>query len=311
MRPMKRPQPKWWKNCIHKIIRLRNIFVIIIWKRTANCCRLDRAYSLLKNFDSCFIFCTTVPSLGRVFSIWREFIDGLRRKLSESLDITGKHWSLPFWKTFENCGMTVSGSRSQSSMTVGDENCQSLTTNKAESETYCNQLENYISDKRSSDYSRMELMSLAFLETRNPLSREDKLYQIAQTSPPKADESYKLLCGLDALVRVIVWCKMQLLPVSQEWIKRKRCNNDLTSSRPLVGSSRYMIAGSVTSSRAIDNLFRSPPLRTTKKETMFRHSKVFNYCLGMLPERCSRRSRPMCKTETCENFVDASFLVNL
>lgn len=265
MRPMKRPQPKWWKNCIHKIIRLRNCFVIIMWNRIANCCRLDSAYSLLKNFDSCFIFWTTVPSLGRVFSIWREFIDGLRRKLSQSLVITGRHWSLPFWKTCENCGMTVLGSRSQSSMT-GGKKWKLIKKKENKLKIYCNQLENCISDIRSSDYSRKESMSSASPETRNSPWRADKLCQRAQTSPPKADESCKWLCGLDAPVCVIAWCKTQLLPVCQEWIKRrKRCNDGLTSSRPLVGSSRYMIAGSVTSSRAIDNLFRSPPLRTTRK----------------------------------------------
>lgn len=115
--PMKKPQPKWWKNWIHRTSRLRKILSIIMLNSTANCCRLDRAYSLLKNFDSSFSFIKKVPSFGRTFSKWRQFIDGLRRKLAgDSLDT---HCCFPFWKISENCGMTVSGSRSQSSMTVG------------------------------------------------------------------------------------------------------------------------------------------------------------------------------------------------
>lgn len=122
MSPINAPQPTWCINCIQRTILLRNIFVIIIWRRTKNCCKLDKACSLLKNFDSCFIFCTKVPSLGRTFSIRREG-EGLSVKLRvfwESLEITGTHCCLPFWKIRENCGITVSGSRSQSSMTVNE-----------------------------------------------------------------------------------------------------------------------------------------------------------------------------------------------
>lgn len=119
MSPIKSPQPTWWKNCIQRTIRLRKIFIIIIWKRTENCCKFDKPYSLLKNLDNCFIFCTKVPSLGRVFSFW-SVGEGLRIKLwvsLVSLDGTGTQCCLPFLKIRENCGITVSGSRSQSSMT--------------------------------------------------------------------------------------------------------------------------------------------------------------------------------------------------
>lgn len=118
--PMKSPQPKWWKNWIQRTMRLRKIFVIIIWRSTENCCKPDSADSLLKNFVSCFIFWTKVPSLGRKFSIWSDG-DGLRMKLEVfwvSLEITGTQQCLPFRNIWENCGITVSGSRSQSSMTL-------------------------------------------------------------------------------------------------------------------------------------------------------------------------------------------------
>lgn len=119
MSPMKRPQPKWWINWIHKTMRLRKVFVIIIMKRTENCCQPDKAYSLLKNFENTFIFCTKVPSTGRVFSIRRDG-DGFSVKdcaSSGSLEITGTQTCFPFWKIAENLGMTKSDSRSQSSIT--------------------------------------------------------------------------------------------------------------------------------------------------------------------------------------------------
>lgn len=117
--PMKSPQPKWWKNWIQSTTRLRKIFVIIIWKRTKNCCKPDSADSLLKNFVSCFIFCTNVPSLGLMVSISSEG-DGLSIKL-ESLETAETTAILPLRNICENCGITVSGSISQSSMTLKKE----------------------------------------------------------------------------------------------------------------------------------------------------------------------------------------------